>query len=420
MKKLKYIFLMINLLHFYSFAEEIADVVILDNPPKEVSTIKTRMLKDKAEMNITVQKITSTEIPMRLSLEQDKIFFNIEDLESSDIFYITNNMEFFKEKTRYYEKKDEVYEAESIDILHGIVKFKNNEMKGELYLIRLNRNNKRIKKIYKIKNQDRDKLIVERGELIFTFNENYRPFDIINLNLLKGREEEKGTVEIKSGKMLKLDSNLITEVIITDEQDKKVGNIKLINGNGILDLGKNKEGIILKNGSSVLNLGIGFENGEVLLQEKGSTNSNKSYTMKLKLKNIDGSIGEYKIIINPVNYGLKILNQSLNFNFIKDLKNDEKIEKQYSLEQETVIAKDYLQIESKELEIRVKFKNNGKVQLRRGDKVFNVNLEGRVLDKKNENIKRVEVIGKVERKEIINLPEGDYIGEVELEIEIDS
>ncbi|WP_300341570.1 hypothetical protein [Fusobacterium sp.] len=404
-------------------AEEIPNVLVLDNPKRDVTTVKTIKEKERAELNLSVRKISSIEIMPYVNVNKKLIAFYIEDLDSSDDFYLTDDSKIFNERNNKLNIKEQKFELKEIDLEKKVVIFNYEELKSDLYLVKYNRDNRSLKKLYKTKSGSIKYVEEIIGELLLRFTDEYKPREIVNFSKNNRSLLVKGITEIKSGKMIDIDLEQSSEVVLKDSEGKILENITLNRGNGRLYLDESKKGILLNNGSSILNLGLGFDNGDLLLQVKGTTDSTKIYELSLEIKNIDGTISKYNLGIKPTDYGLKILNNSLNLNF-SEAQVREKLREssEGTVVEEELITKDILEIDSKGIDIRVEFKNNGIVKLINNENSFNVNLEGKLLNEnnKNEDIKSIEVLGITKKADIAGLPSGDYKGTAELIIYIDS
>lgn len=412
------------MLNSLMLAEEIPNVLIMDNPKREVTTIETIKERERAELNLKVKKISSEEITPYINLEKRLMAFNIEDIENNDNFYLTDDTKIFNERSNKLNIKEQNFKLQEINLEKKAVIFKFDDLNRNLYLVRYNKENKSLKKLYKTKSGSIKYIEEIKGELLLSFTQEYMPYEIINFSSKNNKNFlTKGTTEIKSGKMIAIDLEHSSEIILKDKEGNILGNMNLNRGNGNLYLDESRKGILLNNGSSILNLGIGFDNGDLLLQVKGTTDSTKIYEMSLEIKNIDGTISKYNLGIKPADYTFTILNYNLNLNFAEAQVREKTIESSNgTVLEEELITRDILEIDSKGKDIRVNFKNNGIVKLVNGKNSFNVNLEGKVLKEntKNKDIKNVEVLGTVKKAEILGLPDVEYTGSAELLIYIDS
>ena len=86
-----------------------------------------------------------------------------------------------------------------------------------------------------------------------------------------------------------------------------------------------------------------------------------------------------------------------------------------------LISKSEILIDSKDLNIKVDFINNGVIKLKNGENILNGKLEAQLDNTLSKGkIKTIEVIGKVKKEDIKNMPDGEYIGSTELIITVDS
>lgn len=397
-----------------TFSEDIPNTLILDNPKKPVSTIKTIKKKEKAELNLNIKKISSFNLNGYINRDKKLISFVLDELVLEDNFYLTDTKEIFDERTKKVKDYSNIYELEKTDYLNKAVTFKYNNLPKELYLVKYDSKTKELKKLYKWQEEYTEYIDTQRGNLKFTFTEDYKPFEIISFSLNK-IANTKGVLEIKNGSYLKIDPILSKEVIIKNDKGENLGTITLKNGNGFFKLDESKKGLILERGSSILNFGIGFKNNEILLQIKGTTDSTKEYPLSFEVVNLDGTIQNYSANIKPAQYAFKILTNSLNldFNNSKEALNEAEIDE--------LISKSEILIDSKDLNLEVQFINNGVIKLKNGENILNGKIEAQLENSlSQEKIKTIKVIGKVNKKDIKNMPDGDYIGSTELIIIVDS
>lgn len=414
MLNLKKFFILNAVLHVLTFSEEISNTLILDNPNRPVTKTKTIKKKEKAELNINVKKISSYNIDGYVNKNKKLISFLLDEILIEDTFFLVDNKEIFNEYTRKVKDYLNFYELEKVDYNNKFITFKYNSLPKELYLVKYNSKTKDLKKLYKWQEQSTKYINLHSGNILFSFTEEYKPFEIISFSLKKSANK-KGNLEIKNGNYLKIDSLLAKKVIIKNNKGVILDTISLKNGNGFSKLDESKKGIILENGSSILNFGIGFRDNEILLQIKGTTDSSKEYPMTFEVINLDETIESYNINIKPAQYGLKILNNSLNLNFNNSPKilNDNEVSE--------LISESKILIDSKDLNIKVNFVNNGVIKLKNGKNILNAKLDAQLENKlSKDQIKVIQVTGKIKKEDIKNIPDGDYVGSTELIIVVDS
>lgn len=401
-----------------AFSEEVPNTLILDNPKKPISTVETIKKKEKAELNLSVKKISSFEVDGYVNKGKKLISFVLDELIPEDNFYLTDSKEIFNEKTKKVKDYSNIYELEKIDYPNKAVTFNYNVLPKEFYLVKYNSKTKELKKLYKWQEQYAKYINSQSGNLLFSFTEEYRPFEIVTFSLNRSANL-KGTLEIKNGDYLKIDPVLSKEVIIKNSKGKILETIPLENGNGFFKLDDSKKGLILENGSSILNFGVGFKDNDVLLQIKGTTDSTKEYGVSFDVVNIDGTVQSYNVNIKPAQYALKILSNSLNFDFSNLNIGLEK--EKHKEEENKLISESEILIDSKGLDIKLEFVNNGIIKLQNGENILNGMLDIQPNNKNsNEKIKAFKITGKVTKEDTKNLPDGDYVGKTELLVIVDS
>lgn len=397
-----------------TFSEEIPNTLILDNPNRPVTTAETIKKKEKAELNLNIKKVSSYDIDGYVNKNRKLISFVLDELLVEDGFYVAENKEIFNEHTKKVKDYSSSYEIEKTDYINKVITFKYDSLPKELYLIKYDSKTKELKKLYKWQEQYAKYIDSQKGNLLFAFTEEYKPFEIVSFSLNRV-VNTKGNLEIKNGSYLRVDPLSTKEVVVKNSKGEILDTITLKNGNGFSKLDDSKKGIILENGSSILNFGVGFRNNEILLQVKGTTDSTKEYPMIFEVINLDETIETYNINIKPAQYALKILTNSLNLDF----SNSPKILNES--ETSEIISTSEILIDSKDLNIKVNFVNNGVVKLKNGENILNGVLEAQLDNSLSKGkIKTIQVTGKVKKEDIKNMPDGDYIGSTELIIVVDS
>ena len=397
-----------------AFSEEIPNTLILDNPNRPVTKTETIKKKEKAELNLNIKKVSSYDIDGYVNKNKKLISFVLDEILTEDNFFLADNKEIFNEHTRKVKDYSTSYKKEKVDYINKAVTFKYNTLPKELYLVKYDSKTKGLKKLYKWQEQYAKYIDLNSGNILFSFTEEYRPFEIINFSLNRSANT-KGYLEIRNGEYLKIDPILSKEVIIKNSKGEVLETISLKNGNGASKLDETKKGLILENASSFLNFGIGFRNNEVLLQIKGTTDSTKEYPLNFEVVNLDNSVQTYNINIKPAQYALKILTNNLNLDFSNSPKTLD------GTETTELISKSEILIDSKDLNIKVDFINNGVIKLKNGENILNGKLEAQLDNTLSKGkIKTVEVTGKVKKEDAKNMPEGEYVGSTELIIIVDS
>lgn len=396
------------------FSEEIQNTLILDNPDRPVTTVETMKKRDKAELNLSIKKISSFSIDGYINKKNRLISFYLDELGLEDNFFLVSNKEFYNLETKKIKEHLSDYEIEKIDYTNKIIVFKYDVLPKELYLVKYDKKSKNLKKLYTWQERDAKYIDTQNGDFQILFTENYKPFEIVRFSL-NNKNSPKGELVIRNGSYLKIDSHLAKEISIRNRSGVTIETISLKNGKGSFGLDESKRGLILENGSSILNLGIGFKNDEILLQIKGTTDSSKEYILGLNIFNLDGSIQTYNVGIRPAQYSFKILSNTLNFEFNNTLKESKETQNP------DLISKGEIVIDSKDLNIKVGLKNNGLFKLRSGENILNGKLEIFQNNELSKNrIKTYQVIGKVNKREANSMPDGNYTGDIELIIVIDS
>lgn len=70
---------------------EIPHSIITENPKKDVTTIETlKKYKDKAELNITVTKLKTEEIPVEVDKNRKKLLLTLKGIEGKNIYPVEN------------------------------------------------------------------------------------------------------------------------------------------------------------------------------------------------------------------------------------------------------------------------------------------------------------------------------------------
>ncbi|MGL5413967.1 hypothetical protein [Cetobacterium sp.] len=397
-------------------ANEIPNTLILDNPDRPITTTETIKKREKAELNLNIKKVTSYEIDGYVNRAKKLISFPLDSIESDDAFYLTSDKSIFNENTRELKEISQTYELEKINFLEKAVTFKYTTLSNELFLVNYSNSTKKLKKLYRWQQKYAKYIDEKKGDILISFTEEYKPFEIINFSTIDKNMKTKGKINVREGEYIKIDSLATSEVIVKDLKGEVLGNITLKNGSGILKLDDSKKGVILQDGSSLLNFGIGFRNGELLLQVKGTTDSAKEYSLALEIKNLDETISFYKLNIKPAQYGLKILSNNLTLDFAnspKVLSDEEKLSDELTSVGE-------ISIDSKGLDIKVNFINNGSIKLKNGENTINAKLEGTLVTEGDLKTKVVKVLGRVKKEDTLNMPDGEYVGSTELVITVDS
>lgn len=414
MSNLKKIVIFKIILYSLTFSEDIPNTLILHNPKKKITTIETIKTNEKGELNLNIKKVSSYDIEGYVNRNQKLISFILDEITPEDGLYLVDNKDIFNEYTRKIKKHSNIYKIEKTDYFNKVVTFKYNILPKEFYLVKYNSKTKELKKLYRWQEQDIKYIDSQRGNLLVSFTETYKPFEIVSFSLNRVANT-KGNLEVKNGNYLKIDHLLAKEVVLKNNKGDILEIIALKKGNGFFRLDDSKMGLILENGSSILNLGIGFKDNEILLQVKGTTDSTKEYSMSLEVINLDETIQTYSLNIKPARYALKILSNSLNLDFDSSTKNLN--------ENETteITSKSEILVDANDLKIKVEFINNGAIKLKNGEHILNGKLEAQLdTDLSKGKIRSIQVIGKVNKEDIENIPDGDYIGSTELIIVVDS
>ena len=421
MKKLIFFLNIAGLFSTLSYAEttsSIPNVIITDNPNREVTTVNAKRNREKAELNSNIKKVTSSKVDTYVTKSKKLISFVLDEIGQEDKFYLTSNREIFNDKTKSLKVTENNYELKNTDLTNKVVSFKYSVLPETLYLVRYNDKTKDLIKLYKWQSTESTTYINEmRGKIVYTFTDQYKPFEIIEFSKVNKSMLVKGTVEIKEGENININPESVKEVVLRDVKGEVIEKIPLINGNGSVSLDEAKRGIILKDGSSILNFGIGFEEGRLKLQVKGTTDASKEYPMIAEVINIDDTVSEYDISIKPAQYGFKVLNTGLSLDFAKSITTLES--DGTKSETSDLITTGEIVIDSKGFDIKAHFINDGVVKLRQGEAEVNAKLESVLVDNSGSN-KTIQVVGRVSKDDIRNIPSGEYSGTTELVISIDS
>lgn len=410
MKKLGILFVTI-ILSSLSFSEGIENVLVLENPDKPVTTFETKREKERGELNLNIKKISTSQIDGYVNESKKKITFCLDEVDLQDRFFLTDDKSLLNEYESKIKDYKNDFEELKRDILKKVVTFKYPTFKKNLYLVRYDSQSKKIKKIYRWENKGDTIAEDIRENINIYFSEDCKPFEIVNFSNDGSIKNKKGYIEEKSSNFLKANLKTVESYTIKDTRGKVLEEILVKNGVGKYRLDSSKKGVIIENGSTFLNLGIGFENQSMLLQIKGTSDWGKSYSLEVVENYIDGTSSNYSLSILPPQYGIKILDDTLSLEF---LKSDEDGGKE-------IVAQGEIAVDSRGMNIGATFKNDGNVKLQNGENIIDVKLDTEMKKSlKYSNIKKVGVIGRVKKLDVKDLPDGDYLGKAELIITIDS
>lgn len=247
--KHKKIYLFMNLLFTtLTIANEVPNTLIIDNPNRPVSTTETFKKRERAEFDLNIKKISTFDVDGYVSSEQKLISFELDELETNDNFYLTENKNIFNEYTLGLNNLESSYELEKIYLPEKVVTFKYSTLPKELFLIKYDNLSKKFKKLYKWDHGNIKYINEQKGNLLFLFTEEYKPFEIVNFSKINRSLLTKGIVEIRNGDGIKIDPLTSSEVILKNQKGDILEKIALKNGNGAFKLDDSKKGIILQNG----------------------------------------------------------------------------------------------------------------------------------------------------------------------------
>ena len=85
------LYFMIFFINILAVEREIPHSIITENPKKDVTTIETlKKYKDKAELNITVTKLKTEEIPVEVDKNRKKLLLTLKGIEGKNIYPVEN------------------------------------------------------------------------------------------------------------------------------------------------------------------------------------------------------------------------------------------------------------------------------------------------------------------------------------------
>lgn len=85
------LYFMIFFINILAVEREIPHSIVTENPKKDVTTIETlKKYKDKAELNITVTKLKTEEIPVEVDKNRKKLLLTLKGIEGKNIYPVEN------------------------------------------------------------------------------------------------------------------------------------------------------------------------------------------------------------------------------------------------------------------------------------------------------------------------------------------
>lgn len=85
------LYFMIFFINILAVEREIPHSIITENPKKDVTTIETlKKYKDKAELNITVTKLKTEEIPVEVDKNRKKLLLTLKGIEGKNVYPVEN------------------------------------------------------------------------------------------------------------------------------------------------------------------------------------------------------------------------------------------------------------------------------------------------------------------------------------------
>lgn len=187
------------LMNSFAFGQEkeAPNILIIDNPYKEVKTVQADKNRDHGQMDISVNKINITDI-QGIAILKDIIAYipkdNEESTDSNDNYLIVNSLDDLDQLDSNIRRKKRNIALNKLTLMttdekNNIVKIENGSNKQNNFIIKLNNNSNEIKKVYKVNSLSNNLyneknlsyafsgvLIAKKGEIL-----DYTSSEVINL-----------------------------------------------------------------------------------------------------------------------------------------------------------------------------------------------------------------------------------------------
>lgn len=274
----------------FIFAElpKVPNILITDNPSKEVTTVNALKNRDHAELNITVNKVNIKKLN-GIELPNGEVLITLPEtqdakiaLKENEIFYITDSLDNFPDLTTINGKREiynlkklkESITSDKVDIVkyEDYSLIKNIKKNIELYLGIIDKSNGNINKIWKIdKNKDYKtqeiKGYIENDNLVI----NLSNLDNLKTNILQKKviffgtnNEKKGGLQPRSGRKRSLSEKEKVEITYIVSDNLKINlNSNTLNNIMAFDKASNKLYTFRRSWKETIDLRNSFV-GEVL------------------------------------------------------------------------------------------------------------------------------------------------------------
>lgn len=395
---------------------ETPNILVKDNPIKEVTIYKTPKSNKDNYLDIKVKKIISKEVQGILNDEMTILNVKLPDtIEKGVSFYITDTKRDLKSGKNLKKASEYTYK---------ILKENNSlEIEGEkidktLYIIKYDNSTKEFKKMYKwlgkvTSQKEKNKFL----ELLGT--DYYNSYEEILLT----KARLKNSLKVVSGEILELPSNT-TKVSIYSQNRELLKEIPIVHGNGEYGLKNDTTGITLRNSNEYLKLGIGFEDGCLKIKLKEWSLNSRNYEMIIEAEDSTEKL-RHKIIITPPKHKLQVLENKLDLNFGNYDKSRKERIQIGSLQTTSEIS---VQAPKEVNSVELTIKNNGDIPMYHEniiDEVIlaNVQVKEKIKEEISNNNRDAVWKFKLEGKVIDDIsqkPAGNYSGKTQAIVSIES
>lgn len=390
--------------------KDVPNVIISENPKKEITTYTTPKSNNAKFLNINIKKLTTTSIEGTYIAEKDILTFNLPTpIKINEDIFVTNDLVNINQKV----SKTKSNFNYSFDRDNKQINVNTTDLSKNIYIIKYNKITNDLVTLYRWKGEystvNKVKKILE-----LSINEIYNNYDEILISKKKSIDK----FIINGGEVLKL-PNGTKEVFVYNEIGNELKKISLNSLNGSFGMANDTQGIILKNSNDYLKLGIGFENGFLKLKLKEWSQSLSTYTLVIKAIGNSENL-EHKVIIIPPKHKLQILN-NLDFDFGEVIKGQEQKIKDHIVTNEMQV-----QVPTNISVIKTTLKDNGALKMyheKTHDSItarLKVREETEEVSTKN-NWKKVikfKIDGKID-EDITNKPIGSYKGSTEILVNVE-
>lgn len=409
-KSILFLYLLLSLKVFTS---EVPNIIVQDNPDRETPILNLEQRNKPAELSINITKLSTEEITALYSRVEKKYYFQLsERLKGNEEIFVTDNKDVLLKKKVIGKPLDYFFDGNTISI-------EDKNSLNNIYIVKYNRTTKELVKLYKW-NKVVEEYRAYSKILELSFSNEYLPYEEIKLDNSRIRRK----VNIIGGEILSL-PNDTNEVEICNIQGKKLETMVIVNGTGEFGLENGNSGITLRNSNGYLTTGIGFENGNMILKLKEWSSKNNKYEMILKIKS-NSEIINYKVSLIPPQMGLKVLNNSVNFDF-GNINSKNRFVSTITSSVDVLVPKDITSItaefsenynEATRTGTMTLFRDIGEDTIILGLKIEDIIEKGNGLVE-GTKLYNIPISSKLE-EDISNKPAGTYSGQTELIIRIDS